>query len=312
MIVNIEKMILKKSDKEMKRIIFCIVSFLGFASGYFDVANAMLVPRNRSMYSPRANSDVLDRIGLSPKIENIIISALNIKSLRVLTMILGHTLQTIQRNLNFLDSEYINNYGRRLNISMRDMSSEDPQYEQLQELNDCLGGLLRCKDNIFNNDILRQLKVERNDIKHPFIDYNNPRMGGVLCMFSYIEKNALQKACEFFKTCADAMARSGSNNNAYKTLAKNLKNLLYTMNQVEDLTHELIPLDFFSNIQNMDYEERAKFLKSIKGLMQSLEYIARLAKGNSPPDDRMNSRERMRRPTQRMLLQERSPRRRVS
>ena len=142
---------------------------------------------------------------------------------------------TIENNISFIHSAYINACREDINKLIRTMR-QDEKCKSLKELSVLFADLLRCK-----NSILRSLEIEKNDIHHDSIDMNNPSIYGVISVIDFVNLNALRASvtflCDYSQICIDKKYCE------YEQIAK------YTADLIQKIE------DIKIRIQNLTYEE---------------------------------------------------------
>jgi hypothetical protein len=178
----------------------------------------------------------------------------------------------IQKNLNLIHSTYIDSARQCLDKIIAQKEAKNEKYSQLKKLSALLNSLLR-----YRNDILRILKLKKNDTEHGFADLDNPLMAGILCMFAYIEWDQLNTIAKFLTALATD-PKAGNYRTTYETVAKKINDLLNTITEIEELIKSLSPTkdDLLENAYTVSIEDKDALLKDLSSLMEQAQHMRQL------------------------------------
>jgi hypothetical protein len=153
---------------------------------------------------------------------------------------------------------------------MREARNE--KYSQLKKLSALLLSLLQ-----YRNDILRTLKLEKNNIEHGFADADNPLMAGILCIFTYIERDQLHAIAEFLTSMA-ADPKAGDYKTTYETVAKKINDFLGIIADIEELIKSLSPTenDLLESVSAVSAEDKDALLEDLNSLTEQAEHMRQL------------------------------------
>ncbi|MDR2645665.1 MAG: hypothetical protein LBC04_00570 [Holosporaceae bacterium] len=253
----------------MKKAIF-LMGYLSLEFCHLDMANAtnavqQIVPMS---IVARGAAQPLDTLLISSGFTSAI--SKNILAVKILASCVFYI---IQKNLNLIHSTHIDSARQCLDkiiTSMREAKSE--KYNQLKKLSALLNSVLRCK-----NDILRILRLEKNNIDHGFADFNNPLMADILCMFAYVERDQLHAIAKFLAYMAKD-PKAGDYRNTYETVAKKINDLLNDIADIEELIKSLSPTkdDLLESMPAVSAEDKDALLKDLHNLTERAEHMKRL------------------------------------
>jgi methyl-accepting chemotaxis protein len=145
-----------------------------------------------------------------------------------------HLMRIIQKNLGYINSEYIKNAKQTLDNIIKTMPQEDRgQIGQLRSLSLSLSELLKNRTTIS-----RLLRTKKENVEHPFADLDDPLFSAILYMFKYIETDEILTIADCYKEISTKISDE-KNKKLFEQTATTLSNLIANIQDISEQAEAL-------------------------------------------------------------------------